>query len=359
MHKFTSLILIINLFFISSVNAESFLRIHEPIKQDFIDSFYTRTSQDPTAWVAEMEKHYSYPGFLTYRGYCYKNENNVGINDLKRAFVTVNYHMMSKAIDFDFKQALFSNTPFALKDKIDKQFERFNTHATNKTLIEAANIHQKGTSHQKSDTELYYKSLGYSTSKSLGAAARFTYNWDNFEKTGNGSCTHGIVFGAFVADKDIDFASLEIASMYQPEYFRMLYPQELEVLGIGAGDPDALMAAFKVSFQEQDYGRHVVIDEMVIRNPKKPHELLHIQGALDTIAQATKRYNSEEAEFIQKVSTDTDKDNDTYPYIPGPTFFKIEPGKTLPLIVGGKEIQPKAIYDLKQEGFYKVPLIRK
>jgi hypothetical protein len=224
----------------------------EFVDQDFMESFGNQAYRSKDRWDYKMNRWYQED--VVWRGLSRRNQE-IEEAELLSMFKETNSQFASNNI------AGKINSPERAKELARSEFDRYNRSIIDGGIVEMAKDHSE-TGPQ------YGTSFGYSTSKkwevgrafAMGAmvVAEYGKHWD-FQHL----LKSRVLVGMKKARKDVELGRLK---QLRPE-FSYKYPRQVEVMGVGASDPDSVMFV-----QLIDTEGDAIIS--YVRNPKKPSEIL-------------------------------------------------------------------------------------
>lgn len=246
---------------------KSWAEIHTPISDDFRSAFETRSSRDGAAWARELGQFYRTDGRLVFRGVC--NDTARSLGDFLHMFVSVSDNLLSQGIGHAYRQAIEKKSDYDLRRAAYADFSRYNHDAYLYSVFKEVNVHQLGP--VPGNEADYARSYGFSTSWSFWMAAEFAGVYP-----GDKSCANMMVFGMYPANYFIDYANLEAVDAR----FKRQYPDEREVLGVGAADPDSVVMAARL---ESRGAARPAITEVLLRDPTNPAQVRYFEGGFDVL----------------------------------------------------------------------------
>jgi len=324
-----------------AAEARSWVEIHTPVGDGFRRAFATRSSHDAEAWARELGDFYRTDGRLVFRGVC--NDAARTLPDFVNMFVSVSENLVSKGIEHAYEQGAAKKSDYDLRRVVLADLSRFDRDAYMYSLFEAVDVHQLGP--VPGNEEGYAQSYGFSTSWSFWMAAEFAGVYP-----GDKSCANMMVFGMYPANYFVDYANLEAVDAR----FRRQYPDEKEVLGAGAADPDSLMLAARL---ESRGSATPAITEVLLRDPTNPAQLHYYEGSIDVldreVAEGWALLQADDRD-IEAVFRESGVRPPTPPSIPRDCELRVVPAR--PLVVRAKGIPREPTRTIPLD--YGVPLFR-
>ncbi|MCR9203556.1 MAG: Fic family protein [Halobacteriovoraceae bacterium] len=222
---------------------------------DFWETFANQSYVDPKAWKAKIDRYYK--DQTVWRGLSRGEE--IEEDEIVGMFQELHHQFVSNRL------MGFTNNPEILEEELAKDFGQYNNDVVNEGLVRMAKDHSES-------GPLYGESYGYSTSKkwevgrafAMGAmvVAEYGQHWDHQHLLKS-----RVLVGMKQANKDVELPRLK---QLRPE-FSYKYPRQVEVMGVGAADPDSVMYVQLIDDQGDAFLTYV-------RNPKKPSEILVYEG---------------------------------------------------------------------------------
>ncbi|MCF8057692.1 MAG: Fic family protein [Bacteriovoracaceae bacterium] len=227
----------------------------ELVDQDFIETFANRSYLDPDKWKYKMARWYK--DQTLWRGLSRTEEVEEG--EIVSMFSSLHYQFVSN------RTMRFTNDSEKLFDELVVDWSNYNNDVVNGGIVPMAKDHSES-------GELYPVSYGFSLSEkwevgrafSMGAmvVAPYGSHWDYQHLLKS-----RVLVGVKQSNKDVELSRLK---QLRPE-FSYKYPRQVEVMGIGASDPDSVMVVQLIDAEGDAYLSYV-------RNPKKPSEILVFEG---------------------------------------------------------------------------------
>lgn len=226
------------------------------VDQDFWETFANQSYLNPRAWKIKMDRYYR--DQTIWRGLSRQREE-IEEDEIVSMFESLHYQFVSNRL------TRYTSNPERLEEELAKDFGNYNEGVVNGGLVRMAKDHSES-------GELYAASYGYSTSKkwevgrafAMGAmvVARYGDHWDHQHLLKS-----RVLVGMKQAKKDVDLSRLK---QLRPD-FSYKYPRQVEVMGVGAADPDSVMYVQLIDEAGDAYLSYV-------RNPKRPSEILVYEG---------------------------------------------------------------------------------
>ncbi len=309
-------------------------QLHTPISDGFRQSLDTRTSDNLNAWAGEFKAWYLTDGRMVYRGTCDAARPTVA--DRLQLFFSVGEELLSKQSGNGVRRATAGAGDFDLRRSINADLSRFSHDAFMFLLFREALVHQMGPVGDNQDK--YENSYGFSTSWSFWMAAEFAGVYP-----GDEACTNSVVVGMLPARHFLDYATLEAVDTR----FQRLYPDELEVLGAGAVDPDSVMVVARL--EARGGTEAPAISEVLLRDPRRPSHVLHYRGGIDVFDREVEdgwaAYRRDQAEAEAAISKYGVAPR-TPPTVPAGSPFRVRPGEPLRAMKGERQAEPQTVFTL-------------
>lgn len=232
------------------------LRFVDP---DFIQTFGHARALDTHSYRAKIERWY-HADELIWRGLSHRN-HEPDQNEILDYFRKTSTHLASNRV-----LNLVRNGEDLTK-AMKQDFVAFNQGLLNGQFVKMAMDHHTA-------GELYADSYGYSTSRkeavgkafAMGAMVIGRYG-DHKDPDLQKLLRSRINIASMRAIKDVDLSRLRQVA----EDFRYRYPRQVEVMGIGGTDPDAVVLVQRIS-ENGD------VMETFFRDPENPNQVLIIEG---------------------------------------------------------------------------------
>jgi hypothetical protein len=220
--------------------------------QDFAETFANQSYRSKEDWDYKMNRWYQEE--VVWRGISRRNQE-IQEEEIISMFSRPHSQFASNNIMGKMKN------PEKAKQLAREEFDRYNRSIVDGGIVEMAKDHSE-------TGPLYGTSFGYSTSKkwevgrafAMGAmvVADYGKHWD-FQHL----LKSRVLVGMKKARKDVELGRLK---QLRPE-FSYKYPRQVEVMGVGAADPDSVMFVQLIDAE----GDAIV---SYVRNLKKPSEIL-------------------------------------------------------------------------------------
>lgn len=229
------------------------------VDDDFRALFANHSYQDPRSWQRKIERWYEAEQTV-WRGLAYK-DRDVPEDEIVGMFRELHPQMVSN------ESAGAANSAERMK-RVNKDFDRYNTDLFKGDLYKMTKDHSE-------TGPMYGSSYGYSTSKKREVGKAFAMGAMVVGKYGEHQemqhlLKSRILVGAYKSKKDIDLARF----YHIDQRFIYAYPRQMEVMGVGAADPDSIMVVQKISAEGK-------VDLTYARDPARPNVLWVVKGEFE------------------------------------------------------------------------------